>query len=85
MSNMNNKRKNVFLAFILGLIFGPFGLLYVGLPHFLFGLVLYVGCNKLIGGAAMALAIWVICSFWGLMVALAYNDKIDTTRGHDKP
>jgi hypothetical protein len=84
------KAKSLGLAFLLTLIFGPFGLLYAsitgGLIMLLLSIPLFVFIVKATveGGILLGLAsyfvliflYWIICILWGLIAASSYNSDL---------
>lgn len=72
--------KSVFGAFLLGLFFGPLGMLYSTVPgaFFMFVVALFVGAATL--GLGL-LFVWPICAIWAAISASGHNSKLSRKAG----
>jgi len=75
--------KSVFLAMILAIFLGPFGLLYstfIGSLIMLVVTFIFFMLSAMTSGALVYLA-WAICLYWTVLSTNAYNKRILTQYG----
>lgn len=68
------KKKEPFLAAILGFLFGGFGLFYISAAQGLTALAVLVVVGVFTGGA-LVLPIWLGCAVWGYAAAVNFNKE----------
>jgi len=73
-SNTSKKLKSPGLAFILGFLFGAFGLLYISFKQALWAFIILFLIALITGGSGLIL--WFACGIWGYFAAKSYNEKI---------
>lgn len=68
-------KKNVGIAFLLALIFGPFGLLYVSIEG---GIIMFLVSMLFVGltNGIVRFLPWVICISWAVVAAMNKNEKL---------
>ncbi len=72
-SSSNKKLKSPGLAFFLGFLFGPLGLLYISTKLALGAFILLAFFALITGG--IGLSLWFACAFGGYFAAKDYNKK----------
>ena len=72
-SSSKKKLKSPCIAFILGFLFGPFGLLYISAKLALWSFILLAIFGIITGG--IGLSLWFACAFGGYFSAKDYNKK----------
>lgn len=68
-------KKSPGVAFLLGFLFGPFGLLYVGVMQTVAAFLVLIVVTVVTGGIG-ALPFWILCGIWGAVTASQHNGKL---------
>lgn len=73
-------KKSAFLAFLLGLIFGPIGMIYSAPWGALFMFLVNSVVGFLTAGLGLFIT-WPICGFWAAFAAMSYNARVRRSLG----